>query len=171
MYEPKILNGYRLIYMPTYPKALKHSGYKGYVYEHIYVTEQSLGRSLTTDEDVHHLDGVRTNNSISNLLVLSHSMHSKLHNWLKSVEIIKKQDNPKNCYCAICGKVLVSWNKKYCSKKCQAWAQCKIPSQKELKKLWLIQKLTLSSIGRQYGVSHTTIRRWLKFYNLIETDG
>lgn len=186
MYEPKILNGYRLIYMPTYPKALKHSGYKGYVYEHIYVVEQSLGRLLAPNEDVHHLDGIRSNNRISNLLVLSHGMHSRLHCWLKSVEIVKKQVESKTCpcikhscdkqpcttcYCTICGKLLSSVNKKYCSKKCQAQAQSKRPLQKELEQLWLIQKLNVSNIGRYYGVSHTAIRRWLKFYNLIQTDG
>ena len=52
MYEPKLLNGYRLIYMPTYPKSFKKSGYAGYVYEHIYVVEQSIGRFLRDDEDV-----------------------------------------------------------------------------------------------------------------------
>ena len=107
------------------------------------------------------------NEIIMNLLVLSHKMHSKLHHWLKSVTITKKHDVKNNCYCAICGKILTSLKHKYCSKKCQAQARCKRPPQKELEQLWLVQKLTLSDIGRYYRVSHTTIRRWLKFYNMI----
>lgn len=67
--------GYVLIYAPSHPRA--NAG--GRVLEHILVAEQTLGRPLTTDDHVHHIDGDKTNNSPDNLLVLSNSEHQKLH--------------------------------------------------------------------------------------------
>jgi len=40
------------------------------------IIEGHLGRELTPDEDVHHIDGDPANNSIENLEVLSHAEHS-----------------------------------------------------------------------------------------------
>lgn len=61
---------------------------------HRVIMEQHLGRFLTTDETVHHIDGTRTNNDISNLQVVSRAEHAKLHG------IAKKDDN----YCSTCNK-------------------------------------------------------------------
>lgn len=47
--------------------------------QHRWVMEQHLGRKLSKDEDVHHINGVKTDNRIENLQILSHSDHSKLH--------------------------------------------------------------------------------------------
>lgn len=47
--------------------------------EHRFIVEQKIGRKLTRDEVVHHIDGNRANNDISNLMVMSRGEHSKLH--------------------------------------------------------------------------------------------
>lgn len=47
--------------------------------EHRYIMEQQLGRKLTTDEVVHHIDGNRSNNNLSNLVVMNRGEHSALH--------------------------------------------------------------------------------------------
>lgn len=48
----------------THPRASSNSGY---VFEHILVMEQRLGRFLLPGETVHHINGVKDDNSDTNL--------------------------------------------------------------------------------------------------------
>ena len=56
--------GYPIVYMADHPRA-----YRGYVYEHLVVLEEVLGRPLTRSEMVLHLNGKTTDNSHANLWV------------------------------------------------------------------------------------------------------
>ena len=71
--------GYIEIYCPDHPNANKRKC----VYEHQLVMEQHIGRYIMPGEVVHHIDGNKSNNDISNLLLLTNSEHIKLHNSLK----------------------------------------------------------------------------------------
>lgn len=52
---------------PLYPMAQQKVGKVRYAFEHRIVMARSLGRLLRSNETVHHLDGNRQNNDISNL--------------------------------------------------------------------------------------------------------
>ena len=66
---------YEMIRMPDHPFADRH----GYVKWHRFLIEVSLGRFLSREEIVHHLDSDSLNNSFDNLQHTSHSEHTYLH--------------------------------------------------------------------------------------------
>lgn len=51
----------------------------GYAYEHRVVASQMLGRQLSRDELVHHINGDKTDNRPENLQVLQRGEHNHLH--------------------------------------------------------------------------------------------
>lgn len=52
---------------PFYGMAQRHSKNGGYILEHRLVMARSLGRPLEEHETVHHIDGDKQNNGLSNL--------------------------------------------------------------------------------------------------------
>jgi len=69
-------------------KSFKHgisqSGYKRVtrgkkrMYEHKFIIESSLGREVTKDEEIHHIDYNKINNELSNLYLCSKKFHKKM---------------------------------------------------------------------------------------------
>jgi hypothetical protein len=66
--------GYKMLWLPGHPRASD-----GYVMEHILVAESKLGRPITRDEHVHHINGDKLDNQPENLEVMTNSEHQKLH--------------------------------------------------------------------------------------------
>lgn len=60
-------NGYVLLYTPGHPRARRN-----YVSEHTLVMEELLGRYLLPNENVHHRNGIRSDNRRENLELWTH---------------------------------------------------------------------------------------------------
>lgn len=144
----------------------------GMVYEHVYLAETYIGRSLENKEVVHHEDRNRSNNSEENLFVFKtcedhvryHATGVKIRHDDGSYTspVVKKM-------CKCCGKEFNPKNyiQEYCNKSCASTGKNRIverPSKEDLE--ILIKAKSFSEIGRDFGVSDNAIRKWCKSYDL-----
>ena len=69
-------DSYIRIHNPEHPYATKD----GYVRHHRYILEQHLNRFLIPEERVHHINGIKNDNRIENLMLFpNESEHQKFH--------------------------------------------------------------------------------------------
>lgn len=67
--------GYVFIYNPKHP----HNDHK-YVKRSRLIMEEKLGRYLFTKEIVHHINGIKDDDRIENLIICTKGEHSTIHN-------------------------------------------------------------------------------------------
>lgn len=68
-------SGYVFVRQPGHPNA----DTRGYVREHVLVMSQHLGRPMIEGEVVHHINGIRNDNRLENLQVMTQNTHTKHH--------------------------------------------------------------------------------------------
>ena len=168
MPKEMIHKGYVMIWMPTHPRAYEN----GLVYKHIVVMTEKIGRALTSEEVVHHLDEDKLNNNAENLIVFrTVADHVAFH---RNGIMIEMEDGTftaarkESAKCKQCGQGFKSIGTKQqcCSHKCADILKRlqERPSKEELYSL--IKTLPFTTIGKKYGVSDNAIRGWCRQYGL-----
>lgn len=162
-------HSYKTVYKPSHKRAYSN----GMVYEHIIKAEEYLGRELQPGEVVHHEDENKHNNSKENLFVFKTGEdHLRYHKL--GVKIQLKDGSwiapEMKKVCPVCGKNFVATFQAQisCSIVCRSEKQKVVlrPSKEEL-----FQKLkegTFTAVGREFGVSDNTIRKWCRLYGMSD---
>ena len=118
---------------------------------------------------VHHIDGDRSNNNLSNLQLLCPNCHSQTDNFCSKN---RKRFLKKKHYCLNCGKEIGADTKHELCKNCWNKVQQQLSSKPT--KDQLIQDckslLSYSKISKKYNVSNKTIRKWCESYGFLIKD-
>jgi hypothetical protein len=89
MDHPKIFDYYVLVFAPTHPRAISN----GYVPEQFIVAEEALGRPLTPDEDVRHVNDDAQDNRPENLEIISINSDYKVQSFMDSYSLSKRSSS------------------------------------------------------------------------------
>lgn len=153
-------NGYVEVRKPEHHRARGN----GYVFEHILVAENKLGREITKDEHVHHINEIKTDNRPENLQVMSHSEHSKIH---------QRKRTGKYLMCEQCGeKYYVKPSRvnssKFCSLECVGKSSdIKNLNNKNISRQLLVKALK-NSKGHKKDAAKLLDIHWGTVYKLIK---
>lgn len=169
-------SGHILIYRPDYLNSYKTGNYKGYIYEHRFIMERSIGRFLTEDEVVHHLNLDPSDNRLQNLILLTRDAHAKLHDWLNSGAPGYESSRQKGVNsgkpvlrntvarrCKVCEVTLSNHQTTYCCTdhhRIDLRSNSKIPSPVDLQQD--LSTMSYLAVGRKYGVSDNAVRKWVR---------
>ncbi len=159
--EEKInIHGYAYFYDIEHPICNS----SGKVLVHRHEASKMIGRWVLPEEDVHHIDHNKLNNSWSNLEVITKSEHTIKHNLENGYTL--RTDK----LCKICGKLFRQTHKDHaiCSLECSGVNNRKTthPTKEELEKLvWEMPTAKLATI---FKVSDKAIEKWCKKYNITK---
>jgi len=88
------MRGYVYEHAPDHPR--RHNNY---VFQHILVAEQMIGRHLNQHEVVHHINGNKADNRPENLMVFMNTgAHTRFHAELRRAMVAQeKREGYKQC--------------------------------------------------------------------------
>lgn len=152
--------GYQYFCDVTHPLSSKG----GKVYYHRHVASVSIGRWVTSDEVVHHIDHNKLNNRPGNLVVMSQTEHGQEH-YEKSGIYASPRGGVDLVPCQTCKAPTT--NKRFCSEPCHRLGHRKVtrPSATQLSED--LASSSWTAVGRKYGVSDNAVRKWAKSYGLL----
>lgn len=164
-----------------FPHAFKTRTHKNMAYEYTVNASNKIGRPVKETECVHHIDGDPDNNDPINLMVfVSRADHTKFHKLGSDTSMLVELEDgvfgldeekaSRYAECSYCGKEFIfkkenhknSAHNVYCCADCcnaDRAAKSRSPGREELEKL--INTLSMSAIGRLYGVSVNSVKKWL----------
>jgi hypothetical protein len=149
-------NGYEYVYMPTNPMAKSN----GCVFVHRLVMSEKIGRPLTKDEHVHHIDGNKLNNNIENLMLVTRSEHTKIEQALKG-------NFREDFYCSKCGiKTFEKTRTGLCYVCYCESTRLFNPTKEELEQL--VWQMPTTKLAKLYGVSDSAIGNRCKILGILK---
>lgn len=128
------------------------------------------GKELTLTLD--HINGINTDDRLENLRWVCPNCDRQLDTFCSKNNRKERINKAKKTYCIDCGKE-ISHNSQRCMK-CEKLRIRKVknrPSAEELQNILLQNKGNFSKVGKIFGVSDNTIRKWCKSYNLPYHSG
>lgn len=137
---------------------LHKNGSKIQAFVHKLVAEAFIVNSMNKKE-VNHIDHVKLNNNVENL-----EWCTRKENMMSMVKFYNKTPKIKKCEIVDCVNIITSKASK--CEKCSKLHSRKVerPSMEELLKL--IKNTSFVKIGKFYGVSDNSVRKWCKSYGL-----
>lgn len=144
-------NGYLCFYDKEHPLATEACQYRVFLHRHI--ASIKIGRWLSTQEHVHHIDGNKLNNTQDNLEVLTRTEHAKRH--MGEVPVVP---------CKVCGNLFKASGKvnNYCSYECAKFSFIKDKTITKEILDELIPTHTWISLGILFGYSDVGIKKRAK---------
>ena len=117
---------------------------------------------------VHHIDGNRKNNDLSNLQLLCPNCHSQTDNFCSK----NRKDEKEHCYCKKCGVEITKNTQSGLCRNC--WDDVQRERSNKPDKETLIKDCkelkSYSKVSKKYNVSDKTIRKWCMSYDFLISD-
>jgi len=129
----------------------------GRVYYHRHVSSVKEGKWLTSEEQVHHIDENKVNNSPENLQIMTAKEHGKLHS----------KSELKSLPCKYCNNEFSQKHKEqlFCSIACIGKYYIKLDGLAKEELEYLVWTQPYTTLAKQFNCSDNGVRKWARRLN------